>query len=100
MSRYGEGPGVPPRANAVENRASAAMSHAKNSNSRQSGPGAIYDPLTSQRPCARCGRRDAWRQIHGAGGGWLCCPSRELLSAWHAEAHHQCSRLCTIGGVA
>ena len=34
------------------------------------------------------------------GGGWLCCPSRELLSVWRDEAHHQCGPLCRLGGVA
>lgn len=59
-----------------------------------------YNPLTSQRPCARCHRADRWRRIHSAGGGWLCCPSPEMANAWREEAHHQCGVLCRLGGAA
>lgn len=68
--------------------------------SRPTPDAAQYDPLAHQRRCARCGRRDAWRQLRQLGGGWLCCPSRELLDVWRDEAHHQCSQLCRLGGVA
>jgi len=103
MSRYANAPVLTHRGDAEAGEAfGRSILTAKHTNPTQQRHATTptYSPLIEQRPCARCGRRDGWRQIHGAGGGWLCCPSRELLSTWHDESHHECSRLCTIGGAA
>ena len=69
-------------------------------NIRSNPDASTYNPILAARPCARCHRRDGWRQIRGIGGGWLCCPSREWLDAWRDEAQRQCSPLCRLAGVA
>jgi hypothetical protein len=56
-------------------------------------PNPEYDPR-GIRPCARCGSRTDWRRLEALGGGWLCCPSRELLEANRDILQHQCSILC------
>ena len=67
-------------------------------------PASVYSPLLDQRQCARCHQRDQWRQVHALGGGWLCCPSRELLAANRdtLALAHQCGPACllTAGGAA
>jgi hypothetical protein len=88
-TRYGEGPGRQPQANAVESTAGAAMSQTKFST--------IYNPIRDQRRCARCGRRDTWRQLAAVGGGWSCCwPDAGAID--HTSLTHVCNARCAGEG--
>ena len=56
-----------------------------------------YDPRSARR-CSQCGATDRWRQIAAIGGGWCCCPSREVVEAIHAagDMAHTCSPSCIL----
>jgi hypothetical protein len=59
-----------------------------------------YNPLTDQRKCAGCGRRDGWRRLMAIGGAWICACT-PLTEAEHlgGAMGHTCSPLC-VGGAA
>ena len=66
-----------------------------------------FDPNRELRPCASCGFRDQWRQLHALGGGWACACSARRLLLLQAEAErgrggtlaHTCSPACILTGV-
>jgi hypothetical protein len=60
-------------------------------------PDSAYNPLTDQRKCESCGRRNNWRRIIALGGGWMCCgvASRDHHHR-HRDLGHGCSVLCAL----